>query len=277
VESEIPIGAGLASSAAVEVASALALLSLNGAILPLTEVAKLCQRTENTFIGARVGIMDQFVSCLGKAGHALLLDCRSLDFEYIPIPDTVKMVISNTMVKHQHAGGEYNRRREECEEGVRILSRWYPHLRALRDLTSDQLAQHSQDLPPTIYKRCRHVVEENQRVRDGARCLRARDLNGFGQLMRESHRSLRDLYQVSCAELDLMVEVAEGLPGYYGGRMTGGGFGGCTLNLVEANHAPAFADQVSIRYQQAVGIKPNVYICSAADGARRENQGEGSV
>jgi galactokinase len=181
------------------------------------------------------------------------------------------------MVKHQHAGGEYNRRREECEEGVRILSRWYPHLRALRDLTSDQLAQHSQDLPPTIYKRCRHVVEENQRVRDGAGCLRARDLNGFGQLMRESHRSLRDLYQVSCAELDVMVEVAEGLPGYYGGRMTGGGFGGCTLNLVEANHAPAFADQVSIRYQQAVGIKPNVYICSAADGARRENQGEGSV
>jgi galactokinase len=270
VQSEIPIGAGLSSSAAIEVASALALLSLSGGTLPLPEVARLCQQTENTFIGARVGIMDQFVSCLGKEGHALLLDCRSLDFEFIPIPDHVRMVICNTMVKHQHAGGEYNRRREECEEGVRILSRWYPAIRALRDLSVDQLAQHRQDIPETIYKRCRHVVEENQRVRDGAGCLRAANLKGFGELMRESHRSLRDLYEVSCPELDVMVEVAEGLPGYYGGRMTGGGFGGCTLNLVEADHALAFAEQVSNRYQKAVGIKPAIYVCSAAEGARLE-------
>lgn len=275
VHSEIPIGAGLSSSAAIEVASALALLSLNSAILPLADVARLCQHTENTFIGARVGIMDQFVSCLGKAGHALLLDCRSLEFEFIPIPDRVRMVICNTMVKHQHAGGEYNRRREECEEGVKILARWYPHIRALRDLSIDQLTQHWHDVPETIYKRCRHVVEENERVRDGARCLRAGDLNGFGQLMLESHRSLRDLYEVSCRELDLMVEVAEGLPGYYGGRMTGGGFGGSTLNLVEAKDADAFADQISGRYQQAVGIEPAVYICSAADGARLEINGAG--
>jgi galactokinase len=275
VQSEIPIGAGLSSSAAIEVASALALLSLNSAILPLADVARLCQHTENTFIGARVGIMDQFVSCLGKAGHALLLDCRSLEFEFIPIPDRVRMVICNTMVKHQHAGGEYNRRREECEEGVKIFAKWYPHICALRDLSIDQLTQHWHDVPETIYKRCRHVVEENERVRDGARCLRAGDLNGFGQLMLESHRSLRDLYEVSCRELDLMVEVAEGLPGYYGGRMTGGGFGGSTLNLVEAKDADAFADQISGRYQQAVGIEPAVYICSAADGARLEINGAG--
>jgi galactokinase len=277
VESDIPIGAGLSSSAAIEVASALAVIGLigglDGAGLPLVEVAKLCQHTENTFIGARVGIMDQFVSCLGKAGHALLLDCRSLGFELIPIPDSVRMVVCNTMVKHQHAGGEYNRRREECERGVKILTKWYPEIRALRDISIDQLARRSNDIPETIYKRCRHVVEENQRVLDGARCLRVGNLSGFGELMRESHRSLRDLYEVSCRELDIMTEVAEGLPGYYGGRMTGGGFGGCTLNLVEGLDAEAFADRISSRYQQATGITPDIYICSAADGARIEFSG----
>jgi galactokinase len=274
VQSEVPIGAGLSSSAAIEVASALALMSLNGAVFPLLEVAKLCQHTENAFIGARVGIMDQFVSCLGRAGHALLLDCRSLAFEMIPIPDHVRMVVCNTMVKHQHAGGEYNQRREECEEGVRILSKWYPNIRALRDLSFDQLAAHSKDLPEKIYKRCRHVVEENNRVQQGARHLRAGDLESFGERMRESHRSLRDLYEVSCRELDIMVEVAEGLPGHHGGRMTGGGFGGSTINLVEARDAQSFAVQISDRYQQATGIKPAVYICSAADGARVEPGGE---
>jgi len=270
VQSDVPIGAGLSSSAAIEVASALALISLNGAVLPLVDVAKLCQNTENTFIGARVGIMDQFVSCLGSAGHALLLDCRSLEFEMIPIPDRVRMVVCNTMVKHRHAHGEYNRRREECEEGVRILAKWYPNIRALRDLSLDQLAKHSKDIPNIIYMRCRHVLEENKRVRDGARCLRAGNLKGFGDLMRESHRSLRNLYEVSCSELDIMVEMAEGLPGYYGGRMTGGGFGGSTINLVEVADAESFADQISVRYQKATGIDPDVYICSPADGARVE-------
>jgi galactokinase len=270
VRSEIPIGAGLSSSAAIEVASALALISLNGAVLPLVDVAKLCQRTENAFIGARVGIMDQFVSCMGKIGYALLLDCRSLESELIPIPDRVRMVVCNTMVKHQHASGEYNRRREECEEGVRILSKWYPNIRALRDLSLEQLLEHSNDIPENVFKRCRHVVEENGRVQDCAHHLRIGDLAGFGERMRESHRSLRDLYEVSCLELDIMVEVAEGLPGYYGGRMTGGGFGGSTINLVEATDAESFAHQVSGRYQELTGIKPAVYICSAADGARVE-------
>ncbi len=270
VQSEVPIGAGLSSSAAIEVASALALLSLSRSMLPLVEIAKLCQHTENDFIGARVGIMDQFVACSGKSGHALLLDCRSLDFELIPIPETVRMVVCNTMVKHQHAGGEYNQRRKQCEEGVRILARWYPGIRALRDLSIEQIAQHSKDIPETIYKRCRHVAEENHRVLDGARSLRAGDLRAFGQRMRESHESLRDLYEVSCKELDIMVEAAGGLPGCYGGRMTGGGFGGCTLNLVDAKSADEFAAQISEGYQRETGIKPVVYICSAADGARVE-------
>jgi galactokinase len=267
VRGEVPIGAGLSSSAAVEVASALALMSVAGMQFPMPDVARLCQRAENEFIGARVGIMDQFISCLGKAGHALLLDCRSLEYKLVPIPDSVRLVVCNTMVKHEHAGGEYNRRREECERGVKTLSQWYPDIHALRDISVEQLELHEKDLPPLIYKRCSHVVHENQRVLDGASCLAAGDLSGFGKLMRESHNSLRDLYEVSCRELDVMVELAEGLPGSWGGRMTGGGFGGCTVNLVNAADAPAFAREIAARYQKAQAITPDVYICSAADGA----------
>lgn len=270
----VPIGAGLSSSAAVEVASALALMSVNGPILSMVEVAKLCQRSENTFVGAQVGIMDQFVSCLGKAGHALLLDCRSLQFELISIPADVRLVICNTMVKHALASGEYNRRRAECDEGVRTLSKWYPSIRALRDVSRDQLQNVAAELPETIYKRCCHVVSENQRVLDGSRALAAGDLRQFGELMRASHNSLRDLYEVSCAELDLMVEAAEGLPGYYGGRMTGGGFGGCTVNLVSAAEASGFAEEVRRRYRSKTGITPQIYICSAANGASAALQGK---
>jgi galactokinase len=267
VQGGVPMGAGLSSSAAIEVASALALISLNGAMFPLPQIAKLCQRAENVFIGARVGIMDQFISCLGKAEHALMLDCRSLEFKLIPIPTNVRLVICNTMVKHEHAGGEYNRRREECEAGVKILKKWYPNAQALRDISSQQLEEHRQELPDTIYRRCLHVVQENQRVLDGAQRLSDGDLHGFGDLMRASHRSLRDLYEVSCRELNIMVELAEGLPGYYGGRMTGGGFGGCTVNLVNASDAAGFGEQIAQRYQRETGTVPSVYICSAADGA----------
>jgi len=267
VHGEVPIGAGLSSSAAIEVATALALLSLSDAKPPLPEVAKLCQQAENEFVGAHVGIMDQFVSCLGKAGHALLLDCRSLQFEQVATPEQVKLVICNTMVKHELAGGEYNRRREECEAGVQILSQSFLGIRALRDVTREQLSSHANAMPPIIYKRCLHVVEENQRVLQAVEFLRSGNLREMGQLMRESHRSLRDLYEVSCRELDLMVEAAEGLPGYYGGRMTGGGFGGCTVNLVESGDAEAFRESIAGRYREQTGISPNIYICSPANGA----------
>jgi galactokinase len=267
VHGEVPLGAGLSSSAALEVASALALLSLNGNDLPLKTVARLCQRAENEFVGARVGIMDQFVSCHGEAGYAVLLDCRSLDYELVPIPENVKLVISNTMVKHELAAGEYNLRREQCEQGVKILSGRFPGIEALRDVSPQQLEEEADNLPPLIYKRCLHVVRENQRVLHAAERFRSGDLAGVGRLMRESHASLRDLYEVSSPELDIMVAVAEGLPGFFGGRMTGGGFGGCTVNLVETGQAESFAAAIGERYQQKTGISPDIHICSAAHGA----------
>jgi galactokinase len=198
-----------------------------------------------------------------------LLDCRSLDFKLIPIPKDVQIVICNTMVKHELASNEYNRRREECDQGVKILSKSFPEIRALRDVTAERLKQHASEMPETIYKRCLHVVQENQRTLDFAECLTGGDLDRVGELMRASHQSLRDLYEVSCSELDIMVEAAQGLPGQYGSRMTGGGFGGCTVNLVSETPAPFFAKQVAERYRKATGINPDVYICSAADGAGR--------
>ncbi len=265
---EVPIGAGLSSSAAIEVASALALLSLTATQIPLPEIARLCREAENNFVGARVGIMDQFVSCMGQAGHAFLLDCRSLEFKFVPIPPGIRLVVCNTMVKHDLATGAYNRRREECEEGVRLFAKWDPAVRALRDVSLELLDQHESDVPVTIWKRCSHVVRENQRTQDAARALLTGDMRRMGKLMRESHHSLRDLYEVSCRELDIMVEAAEGLPGFCGGRMTGGGFGGCTVNLVTEEHAQNVAGQIAERYQRATGITPEAYICSAEDGAQ---------
>lgn len=268
VHGEVPIGAGLSSSAAIEVASALAFTSLGKAHIPLPEIAKLCRRAENEFVGARVGIMDQFVSCMGKAAHALLLDCRSLEYKLVPIPPRIRIVVCNTMVKHDLATGGYNQRRAECEEGVRHFAQWQPTIRALRDVSVEVLDQHSKDLPATILERCTHVIHENQRTLDMARALQEGDLNKVGLFMRESHRSLRDLYEVSCRELDIMVESAEGLAGFIGGRMTGGGFGGCTVNLVHEDNAAEFAAEIRDRYRKATGIDPQTYLCSAEDGAR---------
>jgi galactokinase len=268
VQGEIPIGAGLSSSAALEVASAFALLELAGSSLPRPDIAQLCRQAENNFVGARVGIMDQFVSCMGKSGHAILLDCRSLEFQQVPIPSAVELVICNTMVKHDHAAGTYNSRRAECEEGVRILARRDPAIHALRDVSVEMLKQYAEDLPAIILKRCSHVVYEDQRTLDAARAFASGDLDRVSALMAASHCSLRDLYEVSCRELDIMVEAAQGLPGFIGGRMTGGGFGGCTVNLVRQENAEDFAAQIADRYRAATGIEPQTYICATEDGAQ---------
>ena len=267
VHGEVPIGAGLSSSAALEVASALALMSMADRQLPLPDVAQLCRQAENSFVGARVGIMDQFVSCMGRAGHALLLDCRSLEFQPVPIPAGVRLVVCNTMVKHDLASGAYNTRREECEESVKYFQKWSPTVRALRDVSEELLERHVRELPATIAKRAIHVVRENQRTLDAAHALTVSDLDRMKKLMRDSHASLRDLYEVSCRELDIMVDAAEGLPGYCGGRMTGGGFGGCTVNLVREEHAADFTQTIAELYRQRTGINPDVYLCTAEDGA----------
>lgn len=270
--SNVPMGAGLSSSAALEVASALALIHAGGCSLEdtaasRTNLAKLCQRAENETVGARVGIMDQFASIHGRAEHALLLDCRSLEFELLALPDDVSLVICNTMVKHSHASGEYNARRSQCEEGVRRLAATLPGIRALRDVSEDQLEQHKTDLPETIFRRCRHVIAENARTLCAATALRSGEIGKFGELMYDSHRSLRDDYEVSCAELDVMVELASSFKGTYGARMTGGGFGGCTLNLVEKARVEDFKSDISRSYEKKTGIRPEIYVSSAADGA----------
>jgi len=273
VSGDVPVGAGLSSSAAIEVASALAFMAVNGIGMPLAEVAKLCQRAENLFVKANCGIMDQFVSCMGKQGNALFLDCRSLDFHLVAIPESVRIVICNTMVKHSVAAGGYNQRRAESEAGVRILARHFPGIRALRDVSLEQLEQCSKELPEVVYRRCEHVIRENARVLEASRTLPVGDLARMGDLMRQSHESLRDLYEVSCPELNLMVSLAEGLPGCRGARMTGGGFGGCTVNLVDADKADEFGERIAGAYQEKTGVHPDVFVCSAADGARPEAVG----
>ena len=275
VESEVPMGAGLSSSAAFEVATALALAEQSGS-LPggspgaapdRVQLARLCQKAENEYVGARVGIMDQFVALHGQKDHALLLDCRTLTFESLAIPDSVKLVISNTMVKHELASSEYNRRRADCEEAVRRLSVVLPGIRALRDVSLEQLEHHRGVLPEIIYKRALHIVSENSRVQDAAEALRQGDIERFGKRMAESHRSLRDLYQVSCMELDLMVDLAYQQKGVFGARMTGGGFGGATINLVDARHAGEFKEKMARAYQKDTGLVPQIYICKPAEGA----------
>jgi len=267
VHGEVPIGAGLSSSAAIEVAAGLALLGVSGLTMQRSDLAKLCQRAENEFVGARCGIMDQFISCFGRAGHALLLDCRTLDYRMLLLPEEVSLVICNTMVKHKIASGEYNARRAECEEGVLRLSRLLPHVRALRDVSSSDLEKYAGSLSETIYRRCRHVVTENQRVTDAARSLERGDLTEFGKLMRASHLSLRDDFQVSCAELDLLVGLAGELAGVFGARMTGGGFGGCTINLVRTESVPEFQRKVASAYEKATGLVPQIIVTPAAAGA----------
>jgi galactokinase len=267
IRGEVPIGSGLSSSAALEVATACALVAVSGVDIEKRELALICQRAENEFVGARVGIMDQFVSLFGAAHRAFLLDCRSLDFRLFPLPDNLRLIICNTMVKHALASSAYNERRAQCEAGVQTIAKHFPNVTALRDVTLEQLEQCRSELDEVVYRRCRHVVTENARVIEAGEALEQHDLIRFGKLMGESHVSLRDDYEVSSRELDLMVEFAREVQGVYGARMTGGGFGGCTVNLVAVEHVEEFRQQVGTRYEEVTKIRPEIYISNAADGA----------
>lgn len=274
VEGDVPQGAGLSSSASIEVGIGYALLDIrtkraHQPEMDRTELALLCQKAENEFVGARCGIMDQFIAAHGKRGNALLLDCRCLEFRHLPVPDGIALIVSNTMVKHSIAAGEYNQRRMECETAVHELQKHLPGMRALRDVTLQELEEHGHALTEVVRRRCRHVISENARVEQAAEALEHRDLQQFGQLMLESHRSLRDDYEVSCRELDLMVELAIKIEGVYGSRMTGGGFGGCTISLLPSDKVPEFERAVVTGYERACGRVPEIYVCSAADGVSR--------
>jgi galactokinase len=267
IEGQVPMGAGLSSSASLEVAIAMALLSAAQAEVPPLDLVKICQRAEHEYVGTRCGIMDQFIAVFGKSGHALMIDCRTLQSEALNIPADARLVICNSMVKHNHAAGEYNRRRADCEAGVGILRNSIANVRALRDVSLAQLEAHGVELPEIVYRRCRHVISENQRVLDAAGALRSGDLPRFGQLMGASHRSLRDDYEVSCPEIDLLVEIASGCEGVYGSRMTGGGFGGCTISLVQSQAVEEVQRSILKKYNDATGIEAPIYVCSAAQGA----------
>jgi len=264
--STLPMGSGLSASAALEVAIGYALLSVSGEKIYLLDLAKICQRAENDFVGMRCGIMDQFISCHGVEGSALLLDCRSLDAKPLHIDPSVRIVISNTMVHHQLASSEFNQRRRDCEEAVALLSQSIEGVTALRDVSVAKLEQHAQRLPERIFKRAKHVVTENARTLAAVAALERHNFVEFGRLMNASHESLRDDYSVSCAELDLMVELARGVPGVFGARMTGGGFGGCVVALVEAEAAAQFAENVGPAYEEATGLSPEIFACFPGAG-----------
>ena len=269
IHGNVPEGAGLSSSASLEVAVCKALLEISGKALDGVSIALLCQRAENEFVGARCGIMDQFISVHGKRSHALRLDCRTLEFRQLPIPADVRLVICNTLVRHSVAAGEYNKRRAQCETAARFFAECVPGARALRDVSPADFEKFGGQLPEVIRKRCRHILSENSRVLQAAEALQSGDLHLFGLLMGSSHASLRDDFEVSCEELDLMVRLAQQNEGVYGARMTGGGFGGCTINLVQEDNVEAFQTNVAAGYESATGRAPEIYVSPAADGAGR--------
>ena len=265
---DVPLGAGLSSSASVEVCTAIAILGTLGVTLPLTEIALLCQRAENAFVGANVGIMDQFVICCGAEDHAVMIDTRFLTYTLAPIPPDIRIVICNSMVKHSFAdGGGYNTRRAEMEQGLHILQQHRPEIVALRDATLDDLVKWGAEMPEKSLRRCRHVITEDDRVLAAVEAFRANDLARFGVLMHEAHVSFRDDFEASCPEIDILVDLAVKQPGCFGARLTGGGFGGCTVNLVTVDQAQAFTETMRAGYLAATGIEAEIYTSRASAGA----------
>lgn len=276
ITGNVPFAAGVSSSASMEVASAMAMLALAGVELTIEEISVLCQRAENEYVESPCGIMDQFVITAAKAGHALLLDTRSLTYEHLPmnkggLADT-QIVVCNSMVKHSVATGEYGMRRMESEQGQAVLVKKFG-VRDLGDTTLQQLEAAKSEMSNAAYKRCRHIISDNQRVRQAKQAMFDGDPVAFGQLMLAGHASERDDFECSCEEVDFLVETATTLPGCFGARLTGGGFGGSTVNLVKRTQADAFADALKAAYKKRFDISADAYICDAVDGAWIRNAG----
>jgi galactokinase len=265
--SNVPRGSGLSSSASVEMAFALAWQTLSDWTLPPMQRALLGQRAENQYVGVNSGIMDQFASACGVENKLLLLDCRSLDWKTIPLPEDVAIVIADTTVRRKLTSGEYNKRRAACEEAVRLLKQDLPEITSLRDVNVGDFNRLAGKLPEEISKRARHVVEEIERSKQAGALLETGNVQQFGELMNQCHVSLRDLYEVSCPELDVMVRVAQSLDGCYGARLTGAGFGGCTVNLVVREGAEQFAKALAQGYESETGLRPEIYVTRASNGA----------
>ncbi len=266
IESDVPLGSGLSSSAALEVSVGHALLTLIQAKIDRVALAKACQGAENEFVGMRCGIMDQYISCCGIAGHALLIDCRSLEARPVSVPRAAKIVVANSMVKHQHAGGEYNSRRDACEEGVARLKAKLGPIKALRDVTMVQLDGARGLVSELVHRRCKHVITENDRVLAAEVALGRGDCLEAGRLMNASHVSMRDDYEISCKEIDALVSLAQNIPGVFGSRMTGGGFGGCTVSLVDADRAEAVMARLKADYLAATGYEAMIFACAPGAG-----------
>jgi len=265
--SNIPQGSGLSSSASIEMAFMVAWQTLGNWVLPPMQRALLGQKAENRYVGVNCGIMDQFASACGVANKLLLLDCRSLNWNTIPLPENISIVIADTTIRRKLTSGEYNQRRSACEEAVRLLSRDLPTIKSLRDVNLDDFNLLAGTLPVGIEKRARHVVEEIERSKQAQALLEAGDIQSFGKLMNECHASLRDLYEVSCPELNIMASTAQSIESCYGARLTGAGFGGCTVNIVDSGSVRDFVQFLSRGYESVTGISPEIYISHASNGA----------
>jgi galactokinase len=269
IDGDIPVGAGMSSSAALCSAYGFALNELFQLGLSRMDLAFIGQKTEHTFVGLQCGIMDQFASLHGKKGHVMKLDCRSLEYEYIPFDfPAYKIVLVNSMVSHTLASSEYNIRRQQCEEGIDILKKHYPEITSLRDIEPAQLLQHKDKLSSIVFDRCSYVVYEKERVLASCEALKKNDLTSFGKLMYATHEGLSKKYSVSCTELDFLVECAQHITGVAGSRMMGGGFGGCTINIVQADAVANFTQKIQAAFTNLFKKTPEVYVTQIEDGAK---------
>ncbi|MEM7368589.1 MAG: galactokinase [Bacteroidota bacterium] len=264
---DIPVGAGLSSSAALECGLGFGLANMWGIDIDRMELAFLAQKAEHTYAGVQCGIMDQFASLFGKAGQVVQLDCRSMEYSYFPFDASgYQFLLCDTKVSHSLASTEYNTRRQECEAGVSVLQPFAPHIQSLRDVEREMLLQHQDLLDPTVFQRCLYVIEENLRVAEAGKALVANDMNKLGSLMYASHHGLQHQYQVSCEELDFLVDTSRKMPEILGARMMGGGFGGCTINLLRAESVDKVAASLKEAYQNTFKKEPGQYIVRISDG-----------